>query len=140
MYTVKSKNEVLDIFVEWKKRIELQTRRKIKVLCFDNAGKEKYKEDPFQRLCLKEGIVRHFDRKKTKGQLDGVAKLTNRTLLEKVRCLLSSSVLKKTFWAEALTYSCHLINKLPSAAIGGKTPLEIWSGRAASNYGLLRIF
>ena len=92
------------------------------------------------RGCLKEGIVRHFDGKETKGQLDWVVKLMNLTLLEKVQCLLSSSELKMTFWAEALTYSLHLINRLMSAVIGYKTPLDIWSGRAASDYGLLRVF
>ncbi|KAE8693200.1 Cellulose synthase-like protein D2 [Hibiscus syriacus] len=30
----------------------------------------------------------------------------------------------KAFWAEAVTYTGHLINRLPSSAIGGKTPLE----------------
>ena len=29
---------------------------------------------------------------------------------------------------------------LSSAATGGKTPMEVWSGKAASDYGLLRIF
>ena len=64
----------------------------------------------------------------------------NCTLLKKVQYLMSNSGLEKTFWAEALTYSCHLINRLPSAVIGGKTPLEIWSGIAASDYDLLRVF
>ena len=25
-------------------------------------------------------------------------------------------------------YASHLINRLPSAALNGKTPLEVWSG------------
>ena len=33
-----------------------------------------------------------------------------------------------------------LINKLPSTAIGGKTSLEVWSGKAAQDHGLLREF
>ena len=35
-------------------------------------------------------------------------------------------------------YASHLINR--STAIGGKTPLEIWSGKAAQDHGLLREF
>ena len=34
----------------------------------------------------------------------------------------------------------HLINGLSSTAIGDKTLLEIWSGGATQDYGLLRIF
>ena len=35
-------------------------------------------------------------------------------------------------------HASHLING--SIAIGGKTPLKIWSGKAAQDYGLLREF
>ena len=37
-------------------------------------------------------------------------------------------------------YASHLINGLSSTAIGGKTPLKIWSGKAAQGHGLLREF
>jgi len=39
------KSKVLGIFVEWRRRIELQTGRKIKILRSDNRGE--YKSDPF---------------------------------------------------------------------------------------------
>ena len=39
------KSEVLDIFMEWKKRLELQTGRKIKTLRSDNG--DEYTSDPF---------------------------------------------------------------------------------------------
>ena len=49
VYTMTKKSEVLDLFVEWKKRLELQTRRKIKTLRSDNDGE--YTSNPFQQLC-----------------------------------------------------------------------------------------
>ena len=64
----------------------------------------------------------------------------NRTILEKVRCMLSISGLGKAFWGEAVAYACHLINRLPSAAIDGKTPIEVWSGKPAADYDKLHIF
>ena len=64
----------------------------------------------------------------------------NRTLLEKVQCMLSNVGLPKSFWAEALAYACYLVNRLPSSAIGGKTPLEIWPEKAAQDYNSLRVF
>jgi hypothetical protein len=39
--------------------------------------------------------------------------------------MLSSAGLGKSFWAEAVNYACHLINRLPAAAIDGKTPTEV---------------
>ena len=54
--------------------------------------------------------------------------------------MLSNAGLSKNFWAEALAYVCYLVNRLPSFTIGGKTPLEVWSGKAAQDYDSLRVF
>ena len=54
--------------------------------------------------------------------------------------MLSNAGLGKEFWAEAITYACHLINHLPSAVIGGKTPFEKWYGKPAEDYGSLYVF
>ncbi|KAH9670812.1 Integrase catalytic domain-containing protein [Citrus sinensis] len=137
VYTMRAKDEVLEIFMKWKKLVETQTDRKIKVLRSDNGGE--YTSDPFLQLCQNEGIKRHFTVRHTPQQ-NGVAERMNRTLLEKVRCMLSNAGLDKKFWAEAVSYASHLVNRLPSAAIGGKTPMEMWSGKHAQNYDSLRIF
>ncbi|KAH9650701.1 retrovirus-related pol polyprotein from transposon TNT 1-94-like protein [Citrus sinensis] len=86
-----------------------------------------------------EGIKRHFTVRHTPQQ-NGVAERMNRTLLEKVRCMLSNAGLDKKFWAEAVSYASHLVNWLPSAAIGGKTPMEMWSGKHAQDYDSFRVF
>ena len=88
----------------------------------NNRGE--YKSDPFLQLCHDEGIETHFIVRETPQQ-NGVAEKFNRTLLEKIRCLWSNSGLNKTFWAEAMTYVSHLINKLPSSVIGRMTPMEM---------------
>ena len=61
VYTMKTKDEVLGIFIKWKKMIETQTGRRIKCLCTDIGGE--YKSDPFKRICEDEGIVRHLHNK-----------------------------------------------------------------------------
>ncbi|KAH9753489.1 Integrase catalytic domain-containing protein [Citrus sinensis] len=86
-----------------------------------------------------EGIKRHFTVRHTPQQ-NGVAERMNRTLLEKVRYMLSNAGLDKKFWAKAVSYASHLVNRLPSAAIGGKTPMEMWSGKYAQDYDSLRVF
>ena len=62
------------------------------------------------------------------------------SLLEKVRFVLSNAQLDKLFWAEVIVYANYLINGLSSTAIGGKTPLDIWSSGATQNYDLLWVF
>ena len=38
-----------------------------------------------------------------------------------------------------MAYAFYLVNRLPSSVIGGKTPLEVWSGKTAQDYNLLRV-
>ena len=64
----------------------------------------------------------------------------NHTLLEKVRCMLFNARLCKQYWAEAMIYDCHLINRLPVAANDGKTPLETWSDALVANCDSFYIF
>jgi len=77
----------------------------------------------------------HFTNEK-----DGVAKEMNRVLLEKVRYLVSNASLDKSIWAKAIVYASHLLNRLSTTVIGGKTSLEIWSDGAARDHSSLRVF
>ena len=58
--------------------------------------------------------------------------------LQLVRRLLSNAGLDRSFWAEAIEYASHLMNR--STAIEGKASLENWSGKTAQDHGLLREF
>ena len=62
VYTMKHKWEVLELFVEWKKNMEKNTGRKIKVLR-SNGGE--YTSDHFLQLCRDEGIERYFTVRET---------------------------------------------------------------------------
>ena len=37
-------------------------------------------------------------------------------------------------------YASYLINRLPSAVLNGKTPLEVWSGKPINDYDTLHVF
>ena len=54
--------------------------------------------------------------------------------------MLSNAQLDRSFWAKALEYASHLMNGLSSTSIGDKTPLDIWSGGSAQDYGLSKKF
>jgi len=54
--------------------------------------------------------------------------------------MLSNVGLSKYFWAEALAYTCYLINRKLLSVVGGKTPLKAWSEKVAQDYDLLRVF
>ena len=54
VYTMKTKDEVLGIFLKWKNMVENQTGKKIKRLRTDNGGE--YKSDPFFDVYSQHGI------------------------------------------------------------------------------------
>ena len=110
--------------------MEKQIGRKIKELQIGNVERDM---NQFLQFGQNTGIGTHF----TEG-IHGLAKEINHSLLEKVWCLLSNARLDKSFWAEAIVYTSHLINGLTT--IRGKTSLEIWSGKATQGHALLREF
>ncbi|GKC59951.1 retrotransposon protein, putative, ty1-copia subclass [Tanacetum coccineum] len=116
--------------------VENQTGRTVKKLRTDN-GLE-FCNWEFEQLCIENGIARYLTVFGTPQQ-NGVAERMNKTLMDKVRCLLIRSGLPKTFWAEATCMAVYLINRSPSRAIEKKTPMEMWSGHP-SDYRMLRIF
>ncbi|GJV09749.1 retrotransposon protein, putative, ty1-copia subclass [Tanacetum coccineum] len=136
VYILRFKHEAFGKFKEWKQLVENQTGRTVKKLRTDNGLEFCNRE--FEQLCIESGIARHLTVAGTPQQ-NGVAERMNRTLMDKVRCLLIQSGLPKTFWAEATCTAAYLINRSPSTAIEKKTPMEMWSGHP-SDYGMLRIF
>lgn len=55
----------------------------------------------------------------------------NRTLVDRVRCVLSEAKLPNSFWAEALNTVAYVINLSPVIALDGDVPTE---------FGLIRMF
>ena len=82
------KCDVLSKFKDWKTMIEKQTGRQVKCLRIDN-GLE-FCSNEFNTLCKKEGIVLHHTVSHTPYH-NGIAKRMNRTLMEKVICMLSNA-------------------------------------------------
>ncbi|KAH9670747.1 hypothetical protein KPL70_017094 [Citrus sinensis] len=136
VYVLKGKDEVFERFKQWKALVETQSGRKIKRLRTDNGLEFCNKQ--FDDFCKLNGIARHKTVSYTPQQ-NGLAERMNRTLMDKVRCLLIHSKLPQTLWAETLMTACYLVNRSPSSALNFKTPVEMWSGRAA-NYSNLKIF
>lgn len=107
---LKTKDEKFDKFCEWKDLVENQMNKKVKVLRTDN-GLE-FCNTKFDEYCKIHGIERHQTCTYT-SQQNGVAERMNRTIMEKVRCLLNESGLGEEFWAEAASTAIYLINRSP---------------------------
>ena len=92
---LKHKNQAFKSFKQWKLLVENQTGNRVKVLRTDN-GLE-YLDNEFNEFCKDNGIVRHKTVRLTPQQ-NGLAERMNRTILERVRCMLSNAKLSKVFW------------------------------------------
>ncbi|GJZ85112.1 retrotransposon protein, putative, ty1-copia subclass [Tanacetum coccineum] len=85
VYILRFKHEAFGKFKEWKQLVENQIGRTVKKLRTDNGLEFCNRE--FEQLCIESGIARHLTVTGTPQQ-NGVAERMNRTLMDKVRCLL----------------------------------------------------
>lgn len=63
----------------------------------------------------------------------------NRTIMEKVRCILDESGLEEQFWTEVVATSVYIINRTLSSANDFNIPKELWLGKTPG-YKYLRRF
>ena len=103
---LRAKDEAFLKFLTWKSLVENQTAKRIKRLRTDN-GLE-FCNAEFNQYCAENGIVRQLTCAGTPQQ-NGLAERMNRTIINKVRCMLLESGLPKSFWAEAASTACYLI-------------------------------
>ncbi|GJW13689.1 retrovirus-related pol polyprotein from transposon TNT 1-94 [Tanacetum coccineum] len=91
------------------------------------------------------GIKREYSNAKTPQQ-NGVAKRKNMTLIEAARTMLAYSFLPNTFWTEAVSTACYVLNRVLVTKPQNKTPYELITGNfekeaeSAQDYFVLPIW
>lgn len=136
VYLLKSKSETFNAFKKFHAFVTTQKSTKLKCLRSDNGGE--YVSAEFQRFCDENGIKRELTAPYNPSS-NGVAERYNRTLCERVRCMLSTANLSQEFWGEALKTAVHICNRSPNSTLKNDIPEEVWSGKPAS-YDHLRVF
>ena len=134
-YALKTKDQVLDVFKQFHVEVERETGLKLKCVRADNGGEYR---GPFETYCRFHGIKLQKSVPKTP-QHNGVAERMNRTICERIKCMLSHAKLPKSFWGEAMRTAVDLINLSPSVPLEGDVPQRVWTGKEVS-YGHLRVF
>ena len=81
---------------------------------------------PFAKFLQDNDIVGQYTMSGSPDQ-NGVAERRNRTLMDMVRSMLSSSKLPKSLWVEALKTAVYILNRVPTKAVS-KTPFELFKG------------
>ncbi|GJV81991.1 ribonuclease H-like domain-containing protein [Tanacetum coccineum] len=77
-------------------------------------------------------IKREYSNARTPQQ-NGVAERKNMTLIEAARTMLADSFLPNTFWAEAVSTACYVLNRVLVTKPHNKTPYELLTGQQKAN-------
>ncbi|KAL4032883.1 hypothetical protein IC575_005966 [Cucumis melo] len=122
LYLMKNRSELLFHFCAFHAEIKNQFNVSIKTLRTDNAG-EYFSHTLGSYLC-QHGIIHQSSCANTPSQ-NGVAKRKNRHLLETTRALSFQMHVSKTFWVDAVSTACFLINRMPSSLLNGDIPYRV---------------
>ena len=95
-YSLRRKDQVLQVFQRFVTLVETQTGKKVKCLHYDNGGE--YVSKAFQDFCDAKGIKRELTAPYNPPQ-NGVSERMNRTIQEKIKSMLSNASLLNGFWA-----------------------------------------
>jgi transposase InsO family protein len=115
---LKSKDEVLGKFKEFKALIENLSEIKIKILRSDNGGE--YISKYFVRFCKYVRIKRDLTTPYNPQQ-NGVAKRKNITIMEAVKTMIRDQDILMHLWEEATRTTLYVQNRLSHSALGFKT-------------------
>lgn len=135
-YLIKRKSEIMSCFIKFKNFVEKQTGYSVKCLRSGNGGE--YFSNKFINYLSGNGIL-HQSTVFYTPQRNGVSERLNRTLMQKVRCMLTDSKLNNRYWGENFNTALYLKNRNLTAALFGHIPEEIWS-ESKVNLSHLRIF
>nr|GEZ33421.1 retrovirus-related Pol polyprotein from transposon TNT 1-94 [Tanacetum cinerariifolium] len=75
-------------------------------------------------FCGLKGIKKEYSNARTPQQ-NRVGERTNRTLIKAARTMLADSFLPNTFWTEAVSTACYILNRVLVTKPQNKTPYEL---------------
>lgn len=135
-YMLSIKDEALGAFQKFRAQVERETDKKIKVFRTDRGGE--FMSNSFKSYYEENGIIRHFTAPYSPQQ-NGVVERRNRTMVAMARSLLKEKKMPGAMWGESVRHAVYILNRLPTRALSGRTPYEIWTGNKL-DLSYLKIF
>jgi len=135
-FFIATKDETYHVFKRFVKVVQNEKDCSISSIKSNN-GRE-FQNEKFERFCSKLGIKHNFSTPRTPQQ-NGVVERNNRSLEELARTMLNETELPKYFWADAVSTTCYVLNRVLIRPILKKTPYELFKGRKP-NVSHLKVF
>jgi len=133
---LESKSDSFFAFKKLARRLQNTKNSNIDSIRSDHRGE--FQNEKFSKFFEKMRILHNFSALRTPQQ-NGVVERKNRSLEELARTMLSESSLPKYFWADAVSTSCYVMNRVLIRSILKKTPYELFNGRKP-NISHLKVF
>ncbi|GJT89188.1 zinc finger, CCHC-type containing protein [Tanacetum coccineum] len=121
VYFLSTKDQTFDTFKEYKKTIENELRKTLKMLRTGRGGE--FTSNEFTQYCKKNGIARQLTAPYSPQQ-NGVVERRNRTIMSTTRCMIKAANMPQNFWAEAVRHAIYILNSVPTKALEDITPYE----------------
>jgi len=125
-FFIVTKDETYHAFKRFVKVIQNEKDCSISSIKSDHGGE--FQNEKFVRFCSKLGIKHNFSAPRTP-QYNGVVERKNRSLEELARTMLKETEMPKHFWADAVSTTCYILNRVLIRPILKKTPYELFKGR-----------
>lgn len=109
---LKAKSEALNAFILFKKQVELQTGKRIKMVQTDGGGESK----PFASYLATCGVILRHSCPHTHEQ-NGILDCKHCHIVETCLTLLAHASIPLKYWDESFLAAVHMINKLPSSVL-----------------------
>ena len=124
-YILKYMSEALETFIEWQALREKESGNQVKRFRTDRGGE--YTSKKFAEYLKSDGILKEMTTPYPP-QSNGVVEQANRTIMERVGCMLDNAGLSKMYWAFAVSVAVYLNNRTPMQSVFGKTLYEVRYG------------
>ncbi|GAU36409.1 hypothetical protein TSUD_38770 [Trifolium subterraneum] len=159
IYLIKAKSESFDVFKKFKKKVEKESEKSIKIFRTDGGGEFEasdhvvaselfqsliiqtsieFTSNEFKQFLVDQGIEHEVTAPYTP-QHNGLAERRNRTVLNMVRSMLREKSLPSILWGEAASTAVYILNKCPTKKLVNIVPEEKWNGQDQTNYTCWKI-
>jgi hypothetical protein len=129
VFFLESRDELFEHFRSMALRSNNEHPNCLKAIHSDNETE--FKNASFDEFCLEHGIDQQLSTPRIPQQ-NGVMERKNHTLVEMARTMLYEHRTPRRFWADAITTTCYISNRIFLRSILHLTPFELRFGRKPS--------
>ena len=108
-FFISPKSDNFQVFRKFAKIVQNEKDLKIKFIRSDHGGE--FQNDSFEKFFEHHGISHNFSSPRTPQQ-NGVVERKNRSLEELAKTILNDNSLPKYFWADAVSTTCYVLNRV----------------------------